>query len=124
MGLLTGGAKGVFGELMGPLYLAARLTDRTLAYGNDGTIQAGAEPRDCKAKVDSATTRMRESPGYAETDRAIYILATSVSGDVDTDAEIEILEGDYAGEKFGIASVDRPPGCSYFLCRGTRVGEA
>ena len=123
MGLLDGGAKAIFGELMGPLYLAARVTDRTLTYDDEGTITADSEPRDCKAKVDSATTRMREAPGYTETDRAISILATSLAGELTTDAEREILEGDYAGAKFGIASVDRPPACSYFLCRGTRVGQ-
>lgn len=124
MGLLNGGAKAVFGELMGPLYLAARVTDRTLSYGADGTIEAGAEPRTCKAKVDSATERMREAPGYTETDRAIFILAASITGELTTDADVEILEGDYAGSKFHISSVDRPPGCSYFLCRGARIGEA
>jgi hypothetical protein len=29
-----------------------------------------------------------------------------------------VLEGDYAGSSFGVASIDRPPGASYYLCRG------
>lgn len=119
VGLLRGGAKGLFGELLTPLYLSARLTDRSATYVG-GRLQMGHAPRTCRAKVDSATERMRDQDGYTDTDRAIYILAASIFGDVTSDAEIEILEGDYAGAKFGIGSIDRPPGCSYWLCRGVR----
>lgn len=119
VGLLRGGAKAIFGELLAPLYLQARLTDRNATYVG-GRLQMGGGPRTCRAKVDSATERMRDQEGYTDTDRAIYILAASIFGDVTTDAEIEILEGDYAGSKFAIGSTDRPPGCSYWLCRGVR----
>jgi hypothetical protein len=122
VGLLKGGTKTLFGELLGPLYMAARVTDRNLTYGADGSIQRGAGPRDCRARVDSATQRMREAAGYTQTDRAIYILASTLAGELTTDAELEIFEGDYAGATFGIASIDRPPGASYFLCRGTKRG--
>lgn len=122
VGLLKGGAKALFGELLSPLYLRATLTDRTAVYANDGTLQIGTGPRDCLARVDSATQRMREAEGYTLTDRAIYILATSLASELTTDAVIEIFEGDYAGSTYGIASIDRPPGASYFLCRGTKRG--
>lgn len=120
VGFLNGGTKTLFGELLGPLYMAATVTDQTLTYGGDGTLQRGPGPRSCKARVDSATERMRDAEGYTDTDRAISILAASLDGPLTTDAEIEILEGDYAGVTFGIGSVDRPPGASYFLCRGTQ----
>lgn len=122
VGLLKGGAKALFGELLSPLYLRATLTDRTASYGGDGTLQMAPAERDCLVRVDSATQRMREAEGYALTDRAIYILATSLAGELTTDAEIEIFEGDYAGSTFGIGSIDRPPGASYFLCRGVKRG--
>lgn len=122
MGLLDGGAKRLFGELLAPLYMPASLADRTASYGGDGTLQMGSAPRDCRAKVDSATERMRQADGFTESDRAIFILAASLAGEVTTDCEITILQGDYAGKTFGIASHDRPPGCSYWLCRGTARG--
>lgn len=118
MKLLAGGTKALFGELLGPLYLAARVTNRELSYAGDGSIQAGDGKRACKARVDNATHRMREADGYVETDRAISILAASLTGELTADYDVEILEGDYAGSTFSIASIDRPPGASYFLCRG------
>lgn len=121
VGLLKGGAKALFGELLTPLYLDASLKLRSTSYGADGSVRAGGGAVACKAKVDSATTRMRDAEGYTETDRAIYILASSVDI-VTTDYQITISEGPYAGETFHIATVDRPPGGSYWLCRGTRRG--
>lgn len=122
VGLLRGGAKALFGELLTPLYLEAQLTARGSAYDGHGTMQITETVRPCRARVDSATERMRSADGFTETDRAISVLASSLDGTIDTDAELEVLEGDYAGKRFGIASVDRPPGGSYFLCRGTARG--
>jgi hypothetical protein len=122
MGFLDGGAQRLFGELLTQLYMSAKLTDRTASYDNEGTLQMGSAPRDCRAKVDSATERMRQAEGYTDTDRAIYILAASLTGEVTTDCEVQILQGPYAGKTFGIASHDRPPGASYWLCRGTARG--
>ena len=120
MKLLAGGTKALFGELMGPLYLDAELSAGDVSYANDGTLQAGGTPLSCKARVDTASERMRQADGFTETDRAISILAATVpAGEVTTDHKIKVLEGDYAGVVFNIASVDRPPGASYFYCRGT-----
>lgn len=118
MKLLAGGTKALFGELLGPLYLGATLSSGTVDYAGDGTLQAGGGPQGCKARVDNASEKMRGADGFTETDRAISILAATVAGEVTTDHKIEILEGDYAGEVFHIASVDRPPGASYYYCRG------
>lgn len=122
MTYLAGGTKALFGELFAGHYMAATVTDHSLTYADDGTMTRGAGPRSCRARVDNATQRMRESPGFVETDRALYILAASLEGELTTEAEIEILEGDYAGSTFGVASIDRPPGASYYLCRGAKRG--
>lgn len=122
MKLLAGGAKALFGGLLSPMYLAAQVTERAATYGADGTLQMGSAPRACLARVDSATERMRGEAGFTITDRAISVLATSIEGDLTTDHEIEIFEGPYAGATFGIANVDRPPGGSYYFCRGARRG--
>lgn len=118
VGLLNGGAKALFGELLGGSYPAARLYTGEPNYDNEGTLQMGDGGIACKAKVDSATERMRTEPGFSQTDRSIFILAASFAGEAKVGHEIEILEGPYAGSKFGIASVDRPGGASYWLCRG------
>lgn len=118
--LLNGGAKALFGEILGGTYPAARVFSGDLTYATDGTLQVGDNPRDCKAKVDSATERMRTEPGFSLTDRAIYILAATLDGDVQTGQTVEILEGEYAGAVYGVASADRPGGCSYWLCRGAK----
>lgn len=117
--MLSGGAAALFGELLTPLYLPARLSRQSETYTRGGALRRGAEPEDCLAQVDRATERMVNTEGYTATDRAIYILATSLEGGMDTDCTIEILEGPYAGKVFAIASpVDRDPACAYWLCRG------
>ncbi len=118
MKLLAGGTKALFGELLGGSYLVASLDGGEPDYTGDGTLQAGSDARPCKARVDNATERMRGAEGFTETDRAISILAATVVGEVTTDNTITLLEGDYAGVAFHIASVDRPPGASYYYCRG------
>lgn len=121
-GLLRGGTKALFGDLLGGLYLSARLVTRAPTYNGHGDLELTEATHECRARVDNATERMRQAEGFTETDRAIYVLAAGLAVDVTTDAEVEILEGDYAGKAFGVASVDRPPGGSYFACRGTARG--
>lgn len=121
MGLLDGGAARFFGEVLGPVYLPARLRAITVGKGARGAVRRDITERDCRAAVDGATERMVGTEGYTDTDRAIYILASSLEGDVNTDAEIEVLEGPYAGTIFKVASpVDRDPAGAYWLCRGMR----
>lgn len=122
MGLLSGGAAALFGELLAPLYLAATLSDTTDSYDTKGTLRRGSTPRDCLAQVDRCTERMVQAEGYTDTDRAIYILATSLEGDAVTGQEIEVLEGDYAGTRWRLASpIDRDPATAYWLARAARV---
>lgn len=122
MGLLNGGAAALFGEIMGGYYLPATLTPRTPTYALDGSITTGGGEATCLARVDSATERMRQADGFTQTDRAIFVLATSIDGEITSDHQIKILEGPYAGSTFNIATADRPPAGSYWLCRGTRRG--
>lgn len=122
MGLLNGGAAALFGELMGSYYLAARILSREPTYALDGSLTTSETAATCLARVDSATERMRQADGFTQTDRAIFVLATSVDGDITADHQIELLDGPYAGVVFNVATVDRPPAGSYWLCRGSRRG--
>jgi hypothetical protein len=62
---------------------------------------------------------MRSADGYVEGDAAFYVLAGSLSGKLDTDVEIEVLEGPHAGV-WMVASWDRDPLGAYWLGRGRR----
>lgn len=121
MGALSGGVAALFGELLGPIYLPATLRRVGNTYDTQGTLRRNGAARACRAQVDRATERMVATEGYTATDRGIYILAASLEGDepVDTDHEIEMLEGEYAGGIYRLASpIDRDPACAYWLCRG------
>lgn len=121
MGLLDGGAARFFGEILSPLYLRADLRRVTVSKGARGAVVRTATVLACRASVDRATERMVATEGYTDTDRAIYILATSLAGNVATDDEITLLEGPYSGTAFKLASpIDRDPAGAYWLARGMR----
>lgn len=125
MGLLSGGAAALFGELFAPLYLPATVTSVTATYDEKGTLRRGTAPRDCLAQVDRCTERMVQAEGYTDTDRGVYILSASLEGGVDTDCEIVVLEGEYADTRWRLASpIDRDPAAAYWLARATRVKVA
>lgn len=127
MGLLTGGAAGLFGEILGPLYVDARLRRLGTTYGEGGKLRRTSVPLDCLVQIDRCTERMAGTEGYTDTDQAIYILSAPPAplespGDVNTDCEVEVLAGPYAGAVFKLASpIDRDPGAAYWLARGTRA---
>ena len=118
MGLLDGTAA-FFGELFAGEYHAATVRANATTYTTGGDMRRGVTERECRAMVDRATERMVGTEGYTATDRAIYILAATLAGTVDTDCEITMTEGPYAGGRFKLASpIDRDPGAAYWLCRG------
>jgi len=120
LGFLNGGASALFGSLLGGTYLPATVAGVASETMVAGKLQrTAAEPRTCRVQVDSATERMRSAEGFTEMDRAIYVLSASLEGDLDTGAEITVLDGAYAGVAFRVASVDRDPVAAYWLCRGT-----
>lgn len=122
MGLLSGGGAALFGELFASLYLPATVTKAAETFDDQGNMRRGTTERGCLAQVDRCTERMVATEGYTDTDRGIYILATSLAGDADTDCEIVVHAGEYAGTRWRLASpIDRDPCAAYWLARGTRV---
>ena len=119
MKLLGGGAAALFGEILGPSYLAGRIWTGGLAYAADGSMMRSEAEFDCLVQVDAATEKMINTEGYTASDRALYVLRSSFAGDVDTDCEISVDEGPYAGTRWKVASpIDSDPGAAYWLCRG------
>lgn len=122
MDLLSGGVKALFGELFAPLYLPAVIIDNAESYTTGGALRRSRDERACRAQVDRCTERMVAAEGYTDTDRAIFVLAATLEGELQTGSEITVLEGDYAGVPFRTASpIDRDPGAAYWLARGVRV---
>jgi hypothetical protein len=118
---LLDGAAAFFGELFAGEYHDATVRSNTTTYVNGGDIRRAQADRACKAMVDAATERMVGTEGYTATDRAIYILAATLEGDVNTDCEIVMDAGPHAGGRFKLASpIERDPGAAYWLCRGIR----
>lgn len=122
MGFLDGGAAALFGEIFSPIYLPATLTDATDTYNEKGTLTRGGQARDCLAQVDACTEAMRSAEGYTDTDRGVFILATSLAGEALTGQVIVVTKGPYAGTSWRLASpIDRDPAGAYWRARAARV---
>lgn len=123
--MLNGGVARLFGELLSPLFLPAIVTAQGTNYAAGGRLQRTPSRRTCRAQVDRCTERMVATEGYTDTDQAIYILADTLEGGVDTDCSVEMLEGPYAGQVFRLASpIDRDPAVAYHLARGMKQKAA
>ena len=119
MTLLGGGAAALFGEIMAPLYLDGRVWSGETAYAPDGTMTRTREASPCKVQVDSVTERMIAAEGYTESDRALYVLRASYDGPFDTDSEVSVDSGPYAGTRWKVAApIDGDPVAAYWRCRG------
>ena len=124
MGFLDGGAAALFTELLSPLYLPATVYAVTTTHNERGDPRRALTERECLAQVDGATQTMRTAPDFAVTDRAVYVLANTLEGEMAEGHEIVVHTGPYAGTRWKIADpIDRDPGAAYWLCRAT-LGKA
>lgn len=121
MGLLSGDGAALFNAIFAPLYLDAVIYKEERIDGSDGDFTITYAEFDAKAQVDAMTEAMRAESGAADSDRRIIILANSTAAPVDSDCEITVNQGPYAGVKFQVASIDRDPCAAYFSCRGRRA---
>ncbi len=122
MGLLNGGGAAILGSIFSGIYLPAKVYAETSVYDAHGELTTSETIRDCKAQVDVMTEAMRAQEGAADGDRRILVLSTSLAGDLDSDSEVEVLEGPYAGARYLVSNIDRDPCGSYWNCRGRRAG--
>lgn len=119
MGLLDGGASALFSEIMSPLYLPATARSTTRAYDNKGDLTTTSAARSCRAMVDQATESMRRDPDYTAADRAVYVLAATLEGELVEGDDVEVHSGPYAGTRWRVATpIDRDPAGSYWRFRG------
>jgi len=117
--MLGGGAAALFGELLGPSFLVGRVWSTAATYSADGSLSRSAPAAACRVQVDAATERMVQTEGYTASDRALYVLRSSFAGPFNTDCEISVDEGPYAGTRWRVASpIESDPAAAYWLCRG------
>lgn len=84
-----------------------------------GSIVSPGTPvaKSCSVQVDGVTEAMRSTDDYQDKDMRLLILAATLDGDMDTDAQIEVLAGPHVGT-WMVASVNRDPAGVYWECRG------
>ena len=124
MGLLDGGLASAFGAAFGSFYLDGTLL-RAATYAADagGTITSSSPTSiPCKVQVDAISERLRASPGFTDAEVRIFVLASSLSGDVTSDDRIQVATGPYAGVSWKLnAPIGRDPAGCYWDCAGVRA---
>lgn len=87
-----------------------------------GSIVTPGTPveKSCSVQVDSVTEAMRAAEGYSDQDMRLLVLATTLDGELDTDATVEVLAGPHIGA-WQLATVSRDPAGIAWECRGRRL---
>lgn len=104
---------------LGPYQAAIAHWPGTPVYDDGGSISEPGLPieLECMAQVDAATQAMRAEVGYVGTDVALLVLCSTLDGQLDTDATVEVTAGPNAGT-YSVQSVSKDPMGSHWLCRG------
>lgn len=84
-----------------------------------GSLVEAADPttKTCSVQVSACAERMRLTPGYTDKDAMLLVLAATLDGELNTDAEIEVTEGPQAGT-WSIDMVDLDTAGIRWECRG------
>lgn len=120
MGLLDGGMAAVFSSAFSGIYLDATLHRATLADDGAGGGSSSFADEPVKAQIDETTQGQQRSVGYTDTDQRILVLAQDVAL-INTDAEITMNEGKYAGVRWAIRSSKLDPAQSHYDLRGSQA---
>jgi len=106
---------------LGPYFPSVAHWPGTPVFDDGGSISEPGLPieLDCMAQVDAATQAMRAEVGYVGTDISLLVLCSTLDGQLDTDATIEVTAGPNAGS-YSVQSVSKDPMGSHFICRGRR----
>lgn len=112
------------GILGAPFYDALVIGQATQgSYDDDGEFVPGSAPtsRACKVQIDAADWAMRQDKGYVEGTVKFIVLAASLSGALDADAEVEVTDGPNAG-RWLVSSLQRDPAGIGWTGRGVKQG--
>lgn len=115
-----------FSQAMGaPYHAAVARWPGTPVVDDGGSIVTPGTPvaKDCRVQVDVATEAMRSAEGFKDTDVRLLVLAASLDGLLDTQAQIEVTEGPNAGV-YSLQSASTDPAGIAWDCRGRRERQA
>lgn len=103
----------------GPFIDATASWPGTPVYDDGGSIVTPGTPVDlpCKVQFDTATTAMRQTEGFQQTDVRILVLGASITAPISTEASIVVAEGPRAGT-WSLLSVERDPAGIGYECQG------
>lgn len=113
-------AVGISQAFGGPFVAGQIISNGALEYDDGGSIVPGSgQPsvRDCMLQVDAVTEGMRTTAGYTEKDQRILVLASTLTGAIDTDHRVNVIDGPFAGI-WMIDMVGRDPCAVYHELRG------
>ncbi len=87
-----------------------------------GSIVAPGTPiaLPCQAQVDTVTEAMRAEVGFTDRDVRLLVLTSTLAGELDTAATVEVEAGPGAG-RYALQSVVRDPLGVTWDCRGRRA---
>ena len=109
---------------VGAGYWPARaLSETAPVFDAGGSIvtPGNSMQRDCRVQLDVVTESMRLQDGFTEGDIRLLVLAATLSGDLNTDARIQITSGPHAGV-YSLQSCALDVAASHWDCRGRRDG--
>ena len=114
-------ALSISGVLGGPFHDAIARWPGAPTTDSGGSIVTPGTPvvKSCSVQVDAATEGMRLADGFTDGDMRLLVLASTLDGDMDTSATVEVLAGPHAGS-WMVATVTRDPAGIYWECRGRR----
>jgi len=112
-----------FSQLLGGPYHSAQTIEQTdPVYDDGGSIitPGGVAHRSCSVQIDVATQAMREAEGYVDTDVRFIVLAATLSGELGTEARVEVLDGPFAGT-WSVSSLERDPVAAGWVGTGRKA---
>lgn len=118
-------ALGVSNRLGAGYWPALALTETAPVFDDGGSIIVPGQSvqRACSVQLDAATEAMRMADGFTEGDIRLLVLVGTLSGELDTDARIQITAGPHVGV-YSLQSCMMDPAATHWDCRGRRDGRA
>lgn len=113
-----------FSEAFGGPYIDATASwPGTPVYDDGGSIVTPGTPvvLPCKVQFDAATTAMRQTEGFQQTDVRILVLGASLAAALTTEASIVVADAPRAGT-WSLLSAERDPAGIGWECAGRLIG--
>lgn len=94
----------------------------TATYDDGGSITAAGTPitRTCKAQFDMPTEAMRADPGFLERDMRMIVLTATITGTLDSAANIVVSSGPHAGV-WSLETCQGDPAGIGYECRARKL---